>query len=50
MKDFLLVVFFFAIVASVLLGIWWEAFPFWKVIGTMVVFAILYNIFKPTKK
>lgn len=46
MKNLVFVSIFFAVVVSIFLGIWWEAFPFWKVIGTIVVLTILFNIFK----
>lgn len=45
LKDIIFILLFILAVATVLLGIWWEPFPFWKVIGTIIVLILLYRIF-----
>jgi hypothetical protein len=49
MKDFLFAMMFIVVVATIILGIWWDAFPFWKAFGTEIFVIILYNLLKDKK-
>jgi hypothetical protein len=50
MKDFIYSLLIIAIIVSIFLGIWWDAFPFWKAFGTEIFIAILVHIFVSDSK
>lgn len=50
MKDILFGLLIICIIVSIFLGIWWDAFPFWKSFGTEILALILVQIFVNDKK